>query len=406
LLREGVSLAVTLTKKEPQLVNEVERKAALPRGSEAATLPAAVEPTTLGRCGATECKPSESAVVVEDISTSSLNCADSGAEIGEEDNIILRFLQLPRAHTSGKAETKLETIVEQVRAAGHDSVRFSVEAERDPASVAVLGERSNVTSACKALAEEVVFDSLEERCAEHVFQVHFTMRETWDLPQDDELVDASVGSDWIDLGREGDSSCLVGEDIPELMFVATASESSQPSTARGKSGRGAEDREDDTAELAHSSPQDVLRRRLREVLSEEEDFRVFMDEDPFDPSQNGAVHVDFVGRLPGAWDAARRAILACEARGVYLSHRFEVRFWPPPELRSGLQDQVKSAVSHCQDAAESISKGGFGLVAVGASAFEALADNVSAICNSCPPPGWHRLEWTPHGTAAVSCHTY
>lgn len=379
ILREGVSFAITsLTKSEAQLVD---RKSTPAEGENISELPA-TEAETFERCVARECEPAVSQEKAEEEkSESSVDCPDVSAKIGEEDDFILQLLHLPRTCLSEKASTPdlpLEAVVDQVRAAGHRHVRFSVEADHDPASIAVLGERSNVREACKALADEVTFDSKEEdRSTEHLFLVHFTMRETWDLPQDDELADASLGSDWIDLGREGDLSCPVLED-----------------------------RADDATDLAQPSPQSVLRQRLREALAGQEDLYVFMDDDPVAPSPLGVVQVDFVGRLPSAWDSARRAILACEAHRVYLSHQFEVRFWPPPELRDSLQDQVKNAVSHCQDASESISHGGFGLVATGIPAYEVLADNISAILRGSSPPGWHRIEWTPHGTAAVPCHTY
>jgi hypothetical protein len=396
LLREGVSFAITtVTKPEVQLVDSNSRPN---KGDNNAALPA-VEATTQARSVVTESERVDCRDGVEeevaDSTSNSVVSSDIGGEdfqlgsleerlprSASEEDFVLRLLQLPcinGAEEAARSDMRLETVVDQVQAVGHRGVRFSVEADSRPASVAVLGRRSNVSEACKALIDEVPLETCEDRCAEHVFLVHFTMRETWDLPQDDALADASVGSDWVDLGREGDLNCPVIQ---------------------------AEERDDDNTEVVHQSPRSVLRQRLREVLVDAEDLYVFMDESPLCPSHAGTVNVDFVGRLPSAWQGARRAILACEAHGVYLSHRFEVLFWPPPELRDGLQDQVKNAVSHCQDASERISTGGFGLACNGIAAFEALADNVSAILQGHPPPGWHRLEWTPHGTSALPCHTY
>jgi len=305
------------------------------------------------------------------------------------EDLVLRCLWLPAAVASAEGEDsvcqKLKNAVAQVRAAGHRRVRFSVQVESErPASVAVLGAASNASEACKALAAHVGYD-MEERAMERIFLVHFTMRESWDLPQDDELVDASIASDWVDLGNEVGATPT--DDGPSEM-------------------------EDKTGEDGMRSPQAVLRKRLREVFLDREDVHVFMDDNPFATSQKQCssrpVRVDFAGMLPDAWDAVARAVLACEARGVYLSRSFEVLFWCSEDLREHLSGQVESALSHCQGTPERISRGslGFGITGCDLSGFEDLSDNVSAVLSGHTPPGWHRMEWTPHGAGAVSHLTY
>lgn len=295
-----------------------------------------------------------------------------------QDDFMLRRLQISAYGSSGgEACRGLEEAVAQVRVAGHEGVRFSVQVESDrPASVAVLGSAPDVSKACKALASHVTLDASEERSIGAFFMLQFTVREAWDLPEDDEFAEATIGSDWVDLGLESET---VGEDV------------------------GARDDAD-----SPTTPQAVLRKRLRELLHEQDQLHLFMDGTPLASSQTDSVHVEFAGSLPGAWDAAARAALACEARGVYLSRRFGVVFQCPEALQGQLEDQVESALSHCQGTAERVSMGpsGFGLTGCNFSILEDLADNVSAVLSGSSPPGWHRLEWTPHGDGGLRHHTY
>lgn len=301
------------------------------------------------------------------------------------EDLVLRCLRLPAADPSteapGNACRLLKDAVEQVRAVGHPMVRFSVQVESDrPAAVAVLGATTSVREACKALSSHVDFDFSEERETGSLFLVHFTMRSSWDLPQDDELVDASIATDWIDLGSAG----------------------STPEDGSDKT----EDTQDKAVALPRS-PQAVLRQRLEQVSLERPDVHVFMDDNPFATSEGTAVRVDFVGVLPDAWDAAARIVLACEARGVYLSRSFEVLFFCPDDLHERIEGQVESALSHCKGPPERIFRGSaVGLTHCDVSGFEDLADNVSAVLSGHAAPGWHRMEWTPHGAGAVPHHTY
>lgn len=324
----------------------------------------------------------------EEATKDSAEPAESAATTETDENLVLRCVRLPAASTSAADGRKLKSAVAEVRAAGHKNVRFTVQVEDErPASVAVLGTAVGVAEACQALSAHVAI-AKEEREIEQLFLVHFTMREAWDLPQDDELVEASIANDWVDLGCEGAGTQEAGSSLDEKEEQ--------------------DDQAEDEGTEASRSPQAVLRKRLREVFLDRDDVHIFMDDNPFASSQNTAVRVDFAGLLPNAWDAVARVVKDCEARGVYLSRRFEVLFWSPQDLRERLEGQVESALSHCQGAPERISKGssGFGLTGCELSGFEDLSDNVSAVLGGHAPPGWHRMEWTPNCAGAVPHLTY
>jgi len=211
-----------------------------------------------------------------------------------------------------------------------------------------------------------------EESAQEFFALHFVMREAWDLPQDDELLDASLSDEWIDLGA----------------------------------GEGAEARAPDDDEGPKSSPRSVLRQRLREAVPDSGQLRLFMDENPFASWGGGAVRVDLVGPLrPEVWEAATLAVLSCEALGVYLSRRYDAVFRNPAR-EAALRDQVDSMLTHWKGAPTALGADGFGASESGFEGFEDLAANVAAVLRGTEPPGWHRLEWTPDGDGAVATRTY
>lgn len=218
--------------------------------------------------------------------------------------------------------------------------------------------------------------------------IHLVLRDAWDMPQDDELVEASLGSEWCDLA-------------PMEADVAAAARSAAELPAK-----------------------DVLSKRLRALLPENKGLHVFMDRNPFAAlwSREAALRVDIVVALkPEAWDAATRALLTCEAGGIYLARRYDALFFAPPEsgkvgevagIRAALQEQVAHATAFAAEVGSSgVTKAtrgssGFGLEAGALESFEDLAANVAAVLHGTPPPGWHRLAWTPHGVGAVPHLTY
>mmetsp|Transcript_65555 Transcript_65555/g.152281 ORF Transcript_65555/g.152281 Transcript_65555/m.152281 type:complete len:371 (+) Transcript_65555:55-1167(+) len=269
----------------------------------------------------------------------------------------------------------LNQAIDEVRAE-LDSVRLSLQAELENASVAVLGPGGQVRAACSRLMGRVPLTPVDPPW-ESFFALHFTMREAHDLPDDDELVDASLGSDWVDLGQDVDQE----EDAGRGAFAPSEGTRSQ-------------------------SPRSVLRRRLNEVLSDRGDVQVFMDQNPFAHWGQDAVRVDLVGPWQSeAWDTVARAVLACEALGVYLSRQYDAVFWCPSEVHPLLEVQVACALSHWKGSPVAMGSG-FGLTGSAYAGFEDLAANVSAVLRGEAPPGWHRLEWTPHGAGAVPHMTY
>jgi len=302
-----------------------------------------------------------------------------------DDELLLWRLHL-KAPNMAESSSLLQ-IVEEVRAV-HPGLRFCVQAEDEHPCVALFGPAGSVRGACDALATLaplVPEEQVQERL-EGLFALHFTMREAWDMPQDedDELVDASLEADWVDLGPSAGA-----EGSEEQQDVGRS-----PATAAAESRPQAR------------SPRSVLRSRLREVLPDLQDVHAFTDENPFANCSREAVRVDFVGPLrPAVWDAAGRAALACEAKGVYLSKQYDAIFWPPAQLRAPLDDQVACALSHWKGQRASLGTG-FGISGTGFTGFEDLAANVSAVLRGERPPGWHRLEWTPHGAGAVPHMTY
>mmetsp|Transcript_114662 Transcript_114662/g.320403 ORF Transcript_114662/g.320403 Transcript_114662/m.320403 type:complete len:426 (-) Transcript_114662:231-1508(-) len=333
--------------------------------------------------------------------------AESDAELGDaaaDDNsqdgaspiasqvLSLRLMRLRGGKSGDTAKLTQESFalaVQQARGR-HQGVRFSVLREARPPtdlvlSLAVLGPAEAVEVACDDLraAPELAADAAAEVEAEHVehfFALHFTMRETWDLPQDDEVVDASIEDDWVDLGAEGGGvAAAVGVGHDEKV-VGTAT----PCHAMGA----------------------LLGKRVQEVLRDSRDLFLFMDENSFAEWGRDALRVDIVGRLASsAWQDAARVVLACEAHRAYLSRRYDAVFWCPEPLKLQLEDQVSSACRHWKGERATLG-GGVGVSGTGITGFEDLAANVTAVLLGDEPPGWHRLEWTPDGAGAVPFETY
>jgi len=308
----------------------------------------------------------------------------------------LRLLRL-RGGELADSPGVLGSAVDEVRCR-HRGVRFSVQPELEerglpssPGSVAVLGPNLAVQAACAEL-DAALPSGLEEAAVEHFFALHFTMREAWDLPQDDELMDASIDHDWVDLGGATEESAAAEDQTataqPTVAVSATAAAPAPPKSP--------------------SSPAAVMRGRLREVVTSSQDLQLFMDENPFASWGQDAVRVDLVGPLSAeAWQAATRAVLACEAHRVYLSRRYDAVFWCPKNSRELIENQVAGALSHWKGSRTTLGdSGGVGLSGGGFTGFEDLAANVGAVLRGVEPPGWHRLEWTPHGDGAVPLLTY
>jgi len=280
----------------------------------------------------------------------------------------------------------VEAVMERVRKA-HADVRLSVsgaQVEQQGApvcSIAVLGADATVSRACLTLRTALVDIAaviLDEQIVEEAFfLLQFTLREAWDPAPDDELTE----EDWVDLGTS-----KAVEQAQETLAQARASSPSRP-----------------------RSTQSVVRQRLLDAIPHNrQDLLLFMDRNPLTSCGADVVRVDLLGPLRAdAWQAAASVILNCEAHQVYLSRRYDALFWAPAALRSPLEGQLSCAMSHWKGATAELGHlGGFGISGTLAAGFEDLAANVKAVLRGVEPPGWHRLEWTPHGAGSFAYMTY
>jgi len=285
----------------------------------------------------------------------------------------LRLLTACGANTDDM-RSSLDSVAPQVRRRC-PGVRVSVPRETlSTLSVAVLGESAAVTEACRILQEGASSSDaiiLQETHVEYFFALHFTMREMCDLPHDEEIADASIEDDWVDVGGGAAVAAVGGADV-QRNAMAT-----------------------------------LLRARLLEVLSGRDGLHLFMDDNPFASWGGDALHVDFIAPLTSdAWRSAAEAALACEAHRAYLSRRWDAIFWCAKRERSFLEDQAAQACSHIRGGARTAPLGGIGVVGLGTTGLEDLAANICAVLRGEEPPGWHRLEWTPDGAGVVPYMTY
>mmetsp|Transcript_75899 Transcript_75899/g.210664 ORF Transcript_75899/g.210664 Transcript_75899/m.210664 type:complete len:480 (-) Transcript_75899:94-1533(-) len=287
-----------------------------------------------------------------------------------------------RRASQATQQRTIRGIVEQARTAVQCAVRFSVQddALQDDDTfcvhIAVLGPDAMVRSACAVLRSSCA-DKFGERVkleeGDHfgsLFALHFLLRGADDIPYDDELLDASIEADWCNLGSEGSSN------------------------------------KDDVFEETRSL-QAVTKARLQKVIPPDHfELHVFTDECPGGMgTTTKSPHMDIIGCLdPNRWDAATRAVLACEANGVYLSRSYDAFFWCPEALQKLIEDQIACALSHWKG--DRASSDCCGMVGVDFASFEDVTANVSAVLQGSGPPGWHRLEWTPDGDGAVPHMTY
>eukprot|EP00927_Polykrikos_kofoidii_P014220 TRINITY_DN16220_c0_g1_i1.p1 TRINITY_DN16220_c0_g1~~TRINITY_DN16220_c0_g1_i1.p1 ORF type:complete len:435 (-),score=73.83 TRINITY_DN16220_c0_g1_i1:171-1475(-) len=280
------------------------------------------------------------------------------------DQVVLQQVRLRCRSTTEKQQPVTiarvaEIVLEQARLK-HTGVRFSVHGSQAEKSddkgdigLAVFGPRTAVNAACSCLAESV--DVVNEVSHNAVFALHFTLRGVDDVPHDEELLDASLEKDWVDLGSGG---------------------------------------------TGDSAVKTLLQKRLGLVLpSSHHDVHIFMDTVPltFGGGSSGAadvsattaptaMRVDLVGALSSSsWEAATKTVRACEARGVYLSANFDIHFWYPEGLHRPFADQLAGALSHwkCMSV-----EGAFAACCVAVRAdiasFEDLAATVTSVFKNQP----------------------
>lgn len=285
------------------------------------------------------------------------------------DNVVVR-----RLRSLVREADVLRASVCEVRKAHHE-VRFSVQIGFDFPCVALLGSALRVARACDDLEKLVPLEF--DQCFDKFFALHFTMRELSDLPQDVELVDASLDDEWLDLGAS------------EHQFDGQINDEHR----------------------AHSgilgSPQMVLRRRLQRILPDHEHLHIFMDTNSLTTWGQNSPRIDIVGLLPDAWDMAIQAVLKCEAGGIYLSRQYDALFCcQDDEWRTKLEEQIHSSLGHSTGGSLTNIGSCFGCQGADIVGLEDMSANVLAVLQDQRTPGWHKLEWTPHGTGAVPHLTY
>jgi len=259
-----------------------------------------------------------------------------------------------------------------------------------------------------------------------LFTLWFTVRDAWDQPEDDEMIDASLENEWIDLGS---SSATASDDDTVASNPAPAEEredndqAGEEEVEDGKETKDdGENERDDKGEPAQHQAAAATRRgplptgpelrsRLQQMLPTGADVDAFVD--MHGPGIEGQASGGMVIRLEGplrpeSWEAACRLALGCEACGVYMSNCYDAMFRNlAPALVQPLETQVACALGHwCGRRAKCVAGAGLGIEGGAFAGLEGLAANVAAVLRGEPPPGWHRLEWTPHGAGAVSHMTY
>eukprot|EP00927_Polykrikos_kofoidii_P014221 TRINITY_DN16220_c0_g1_i2.p1 TRINITY_DN16220_c0_g1~~TRINITY_DN16220_c0_g1_i2.p1 ORF type:complete len:435 (-),score=86.52 TRINITY_DN16220_c0_g1_i2:647-1951(-) len=302
------------------------------------------------------------------------NCADGASEEDaveidacasvNVDQVVLQQVRLRCRSTTEKQQPPTiarvaDVALEQARLK-HTGVRFSVHGAKvgkfdDDGDIvlAVFGPRTAVTAACSCLAESI--EVVNEVCHNAVFALHFTLRGVDDVPHDEELLDASLEKDWVDLGSGG---------------------------------------------AGDSAVKTLIQKRMDLVLpSSHLNVHIFMDTVPltFGGGSSGAadvsattaptaMRVDLVGASSSSsWDAATKTVSACEASGVYLSANYDILFWYPEGLQRSFADQVARALSNWKGMSV---EGAFAACCVAARAdiasFEDLAATVTSVFKNQP----------------------
>ncbi|CAE8584491.1 unnamed protein product [Polarella glacialis] len=206
---------------------------------------AEASPSSAGGASEAEEEPQEE----DDASDKTVSPRPAEAEAPSEAEVLdCGTFRLQRLAVCGIGDSDLEALTDKVRRQLEARLATHWEADQRSAIVSVLGPASAVEQACCQLSQGGARVE-KDRCDDRIFALHFTMRAAWDLPQEDELVDASLEQDWVDLGGPN-------------------SESSNPEDHGGiASSQGG----------SSSRPlQSLLRERLSEAILACDDLHVFM----------------------------------------------------------------------------------------------------------------------------------
>mmetsp|Transcript_52623 Transcript_52623/g.112250 ORF Transcript_52623/g.112250 Transcript_52623/m.112250 type:complete len:410 (-) Transcript_52623:213-1442(-) len=265
------------------------------------------------------------------------------------------------------------------------SVKASVSPEVETMSLAVVGPTATVAE-LTAQAKKASLSSLHlvaESEHEQFFSLQFTIREKWALPRDEELIDACIEDDWVDLGA--DSPPVSPGKLPE-----------QPAHTMSSSAMGSSMMISSCGATA-TSKRALIRDRLLKVIDNIPKAHLFMDH----PSHlqmlsNDGIAVELVAPLDvDAWQDVAHAVLSFEANRVYVADTYSAVFWCSSDMERPLREQVGEALRLWKGTpSEECSGGGFGFVGSSLPGFEDFAANVGAVLQGEDLPGWERLAWT------------
>lgn len=298
---------------------------------------------------------------------------DKAALHAAAESVGARELRRLRFHGMDSDAVQLATDLELKN---KELVRLALEACEGSHVLSVLGPKSVIQEATQKLEVQGAYGDL--------FTLSFELRPSWELPQDDEHFDACLEREWVDLGPDEEGRSLE-DDTPQR----------------------------DIPRWSPSRAIAVTQERLREAIPHSGDVAIFIDQlsvsDPASERSGQAIRLDLVGPLKAeSWDMACSAVLACEARQVYLSREHysaSFRFEQTSEMWQHIESQVATARSHWKGELSSLDPG-IELIDTGFDGFEDLAANISAILRGVEAPGWHRLQWVPDGADAVPHMTY
>jgi len=247
-----------------------------------------------------------------------------------------------------------------------------------------------------------------------LFTLWFTVRESWGLTEDDEMIDGSLENEWIDLGS---SSASAGDGAIAASNPKAAEEREDNDRAGEEEGKEGKEKKEDGRENERDSkmepvqhhvsapasrnggslsPGSVLRSRLQQMLPTGADVDAFVDmhDSSSEGQESGGMVIRLEGKLqPEAWEAACRLALGCEACGVYMSNCYDAMFRNlAPALVQPLETQVACVLGHwCGRRAKCVAGAGLGIEGGAFAGLEGLATNVAAVLRGEVPTaatGW------------------
>jgi hypothetical protein len=289
------------------------------------------------------------------------------------DEMVLQYLEAvagrrcedelePHEATNANSSSDLQVVVRKLCHCSIGGARVSSRVCSDAVRVAVLGPRAAVRIASAAVQDSLrdVADVVAKReFVQGVFSLRLKIRGMDDIPHDDELLDASLESEWVNLG--------------------TGRTPLQEST-----------QSDGPMDVEPLSPRVVIKSRLDKLLlSGRDDLFTFdilpvalgkgNDEDESCRNTDVDAWVDLVGPLESrSWQAAVEAVQQCEAQGVYLSQSYDATFWCS-ETETARNASLRHVVGLIDLGEESSGQVPYGLVGAELANFESFSTDIAAV---------------------------